>query len=123
MKTTTEVRVRFVQTGMHDWPQAHGERVYLASPHRHVFHIEVRLRVGHGDRQVEFHDLQQHGRAELNKLAHDILPDGRYDFRNMSCEHIALALLQRLKATYPQQWIAVGVSEDGECGALVTQEV
>lgn len=107
---TTDIFINLVHEGVHCWPDCPIEEVsYLRHPHRHNFHIHMRKRVFHDDRDVEFiwwkHRVQEY-------LA--TLP---YDLGRMSCEMFARDLYNRFGCTY------VSVSEDGEAGAVVEQNV
>lgn len=110
--TEAAIFVRFDVPGWHWWESAPKHRAYLASAHRHVFRVEVRMTVTHDDREVEFHDLIDKARSLLSKLA----PQGA--FGGQSCERIASVLGMALAAVYDRQ-VEVTVSEDGECGATV----
>ena len=88
---------------------------FLEFPHRHMFHIEVRVSVKHDNRDKEFILLKRevieylhskYYQEELNVL----------DFRKMSCEMIAKDLMFVFHAD------SVKVSEDDENYALVSLE-
>ena len=54
---TTNIICRLQVEGLHWWSEAskyEPTMVYLESPHRHMFHIEVKKQVFHDDRDVEF---------------------------------------------------------------------
>ena len=108
--------VRFTFPGWHRWAGAPAHRSYLADRHRHLFNVEVRMQVGHDDREVEFHDLLDRARAifefELGE---------RGNFGAHSCEMLGRELGDRLAKQY-QRNVVVTVSEDGECGAMVEVE-
>ena len=53
----TEIFVKLRVPGFHHWPNPSINRAYLGDSHRHLFHLEVSMPVGHSDREVEFHDL------------------------------------------------------------------
>jgi hypothetical protein len=109
---------------MHYWPEAPDTVMFLRSPHRHEFHVEVELPVEHDDRDVEFILLKGiawnilrswHGWAD--PLQHAAL----LDFGTNSCEMIARYLAVRLIKHYGVTWAQVTVSEDGENGARVLE--
>lgn len=104
-----EVVIRFTADGWHSWPAAVGEREYLASVHRHLFYVEVRLAVTHDEREVEFHDLLAYCRAVFR----------RGDFGAASCETLAQRLLTAIEHSYPGRAASVSVFEDNECGATL----
>lgn len=102
----TEIIVRFQVEGWHCWPGAPDHRAYLRTPHRHMFHVDVSMPVGHDDREVEFHDLLDFCRAAM--------PPGDYGHR--SCEMLARELYQKITRRYTRRAV-VSVFEDGEVGA------
>jgi hypothetical protein len=108
MNATVMVRRRF--EGFHQWPDATGQRDYLAHRHRHLFWVQVEAAVTHDDREIEFHDLLDQVKAwwpgpEL----------GRW-----SCEQIGKHYLNHLIQDYGHRSYLVEVWEDGEVGARVT---
>jgi hypothetical protein len=112
--TDATIFVRFIAPGFHCWTGApEGERSYLADRHRHLFHVEVRMKVAHDDREVEFHDLLDEARAIFTEdLSHDS------DYGSQSCEMLGRTLGKHLAMQYKRP-VTVIVSEDGECGAQV----
>jgi hypothetical protein len=108
--THSIILVRFQVPGFHNWPGAvnHPGREYLASLHRHLFHVEVRMTVTHDDREVEFHDLLD--------TAKRLFPGG--EMGASSCEHMARKLGKEIARLFGRA-VEVSVSEDGEVGALV----
>lgn len=103
-----EVRLQ----GWHSWPDAHDQRAYLASLHRHMFHVRADVQVFHDDREVEFHDLR------------DVIATWWGDEASQtdrgSCEHIARDLHDFLAAYVgTDRYITVSVGEDGEAWATV----
>lgn len=118
MKTFIDVPVRVV--GWHQWPEATALRSYLATPHRHVFHVRVTLEVAHGEREVEFHDLQDAAADMLNRLGKPHASGTGRDFGAMSCERIAVAMVNALRLKYGvAREVRVSVREDDEVGAIV----
>lgn len=107
--SATTITVRHRSEGWHRWPDAPPLRSYLATSHRHLFHVEVTARVDHDERDIEFHDL----RDEVVACA----PSG--DMGAASCEAMARRMLDRLTDVFDGKVIAVEVWEDGECGARV----
>lgn len=103
-----EVWSKVALVGFHQWFDAPEHRDYLGVRHRHEFVITAGVRVGHGDRDVEFHDLR------------DMIEAWWTPERGaQSCEHIAqdlhMALTEAgLSAT------RITVSEDGYDGATLT---
>jgi len=116
--------VRFTVPGFHRWPGAPDGRGYLRNRHRHLFHCEVRVRVEHDDRDIEFHDLLDVARAGLLATA-DAPPEWAPGvavsfFGTASCETLARRLLDVVNAKWPGRAYHAEVWEDGEAGAVVT---
>ena len=107
------VWVKVALPGFHYWEHASGKRDYLASRHRHLFHIEVEVPVSHDDRDVEFHDLQDLVRVWWG-------PSPR-EWGGSSCETIARTLADYLVVSGVEP-SRVTISEDGESGATITWE-
>ena len=55
MTDTSTAIVRFTFEGFHRWPDASGVRAYLASDHRHLFHVCVKLETFHDERLSLIH--------------------------------------------------------------------
>lgn len=85
LPVTARIVVRFVAEGWHCWPAAPEHRSYLASRHRHLFHVEVRLPVVHEEREVEFHDLLDAAKVDF----------GSGEFGAASCETLARDLCKK----------------------------
>ena len=109
MAANTFAVVRFTAEGRHEWPSATPKREYLSYPHRHIFHIEVRLEVFHDERDVEYHDLLDFCRERF--------PGG--DMGTMSCETMGRQLARSVADFYPGRAVEVYCFEDGEVGAIV----
>ncbi len=105
--------VRFTREGWHSWPDAPESRAYLASLHRHLFHVEVQLEVFHAEREVEYHDLLDFCKEHFHGG----------DRGGVSCETMAKGLAQRITARFPERWGQVSVFEDNEVGAVYSWEV
>lgn len=108
-----EIFVKFSEVAMHCWPGAPDRRAYLRAEHRHLFFVEVRTEVRHGDREIEFHDLLDEAKMLFGRAIAD-LPISR------SCEMIAHAIAAPLRDRYRRSF-AVTVSEDNECGATLIE--
>lgn len=104
--------IRFQVEGFHRWPDAPEPRAYLAQSHRHLFHVEVQIEVFHDDREIEFHDLLDFTRS--------VFPGG--DMGSDSCEVMAKEIIKQLTNKYGRRAMQVSVFEDGEVGAVVTNE-
>ena len=111
----TNIICRLQVEGLHWWADAskyEPTMVYLESPHRHMFHIEVKKTVFHDDRDVEFIVFKR----KVKKYLEEVYYDEQYDlcnFRNRSCEMLAKELLQEFDLSY------CAVYEDNENGAEV----
>jgi len=103
----TEIFVKLRVPGFHHWPNPSTNRAYLGESHRHLFHLEVSMPVGHSDREVEFHDLLDEVRT--------LFPVGQ-DHGGKSCEMMAEEIGHTL-AIHHKRSVTVEVSEDGEVGA------
>lgn len=109
---TRTVTVNWTQVGWHRWPEAEGERHYLALTHRHLFHYTVEMEVEHNDREVEFHDLLD--------FARQVAPTPDVHLGRMSCEDMAEQVIDKLLARYGRERdMSVTVSEDDEVGATL----
>ena len=106
--TSSTIFVRFQVPGFHHWPEPTPQRAYLGQRHRHLFHVEVRTKVEHDDREVEFHDLLDFARSEF--------PGG--ELGAQSCEMMARSLGNKIARRFGRA-VEVTVSEDGEVGAAV----
>jgi len=105
--------ITFTQEGFHAWPQAAGKRIYLASRHRHLFHVEVQLEVFHDEREVEYHDLLDFCKA--------CFAGG--EMNGQSCETMARTLAEYVAMQYPGRYLTTSILEDGEVGAVYHREV
>jgi len=108
----TEIFVKLRVPGFHHWPNPSINRAYLGQSHRHLFHLEVSMPVGHSDREVEFHDLLDDIRT--------LFPAGQ-DHGGKSCEMMAEQIAHTLRVHYKRP-VTVEVSEDGEVGARITTD-
>jgi len=114
-KLTTNVIINLQVEGLHCWPAAKEvfpEVSFLSDPHRHMFHIQLKKRVMHNDRDVEFIIFK---RDVLDYLYTKYYLDVQriHDFGSRSCEMIATELYEKFDCEY------VSVFEDGENGAEV----
>lgn len=109
------IEVTFQKEGIHKYPAALTDPMlkdveFLGHPHRHMFHFRVRVSVAHNDRDIEF---------ILFKRELQTLYNGIYDIDYKSCEMLAEELIEYVAMNYPGRYIEVGVSEDGENGAVL----
>ena len=113
--TKTVVIVKLGVDGMHNFPEAgilFPEVGFLASPHRHIFHITLACRVTHSDRDKEFIMLKRDVQEYLKNKYYDETIRS-HQFNRMSCEEIAQELLDKFNADW------VEVFEDNENGARI----
>jgi hypothetical protein len=110
------IEVTFQREGIHKYPAALTDPKlkdveFLGYPHRHMFHFRVRVSVNHNDRDIEFILFKR----ELEALYENYM---NVDYK--SCEMIAEELIAYILTVYPGRFVEVGVSEDGENGAVLT---
>jgi hypothetical protein len=110
------IEVTFQKEGIHKYPAALedpklADVQFLGYPHRHMFHFRVRVSVTHNDRDIEF---------ILFKRELENLYQGTMNIDYKSCEMLAEDLIGYIAKNYPNRYIEVGVSEDGENGAVLT---
>jgi hypothetical protein len=114
-RTARYIEVTFQKEGIHKYPAALidpklKDVEFLGYPHRHMFHFRVRVSVTHNDRDIEFILFKR----ELENLYQGTL---NIDFQ--SCEMLAEDLTRYITLHYPDREVEVGVSEDGENGAII----
>lgn len=110
--------------GIHRWPDAPDEVIYLRNPHRHIFNVKASVEVSHNNREIEFIML---GHA-LNTMFKDLAiasgdSNGVWNMGAVSCEDVAEMAMAyvRYKLGLPDEtYVAVQVDEDGENGCIVT---
>ena len=119
-----QVFVRFQKEGIHAYPDAAtnpalktGDDMdvsFLASPHRHMFHFEVRIDVFHDDRDLEF--------IQEKRFMEKLYSAGTLQLDHKSCEMLADDLYQQLAIRYKNtgRTLTILVSEDGENGSITT---
>ena len=111
----TYITVKWEQPGFHWWSQATGNRKYLGYRHRHLFKYSFTTQVFHDDREIEFHDLQDHLSSFTAR---------RTEHEGRSCEMLAeeiiLEFAQNVNKTVDKKrFVKCLVSEDGEVEATV----
>jgi len=119
MTEVITIIVKWSARGFHCWPDAkevtEGRRDYLASRHRHLFYYKVSVEVGHGDREIEFHDLLDLARS---------FTEQRTEHGSRSCEMLACEILDHLEEalhTMNNRNRSCSVWEDNEVGATITR--
>lgn len=113
-KSSTVIWVTWALPGIHCYPNAPEDVEYLRHPHRHLFHFKASITVFHDDREIEFHQMK-------NWLT-SLYSEGTLQLDYKSCEMLAQDLIDKILAHYDcgNRNVSVEVSEDGECGAIVT---
>lgn len=122
MKVSTKISSIFVNlqvVGLHHYPDAPEEVMFLRYPHRHVFHIRVETPINHSNRDIEFLLFKKLCQGYFNDI---ISEKGIVNFGAKSCEMIAEDLIVHLQNVFDKRrCYQVTVSEDGENGAIVIQ--
>ena len=110
MKKLVCIRTQFTAT--HNWTNAPiGDPVnnFLRFPHRHIFHVELKVEVTDNDREVEFFDLKD----QVDRYI--LLHYSNLHLENVSCEMIA----EKLLTTYDADFVSV--YEDNENGCEISK--
>lgn len=103
------ITVKNTVRGYHSWPDAPDRRAYLRQEHPHEFVFRTTVQVGHGHRDVEFHDLADVVNEVIKtRVWH---PTGAINFQSMSCEQIAEDVAQQLRGR-AFHVVTVSVAED-----------
>jgi hypothetical protein len=111
---STLVWIKFQVVGFHFYPNAPDDVSYLRDNHRHVFNFKVTISVTHDEREIEFHQFKRELQARYSS---------EEQFGGSSCETIAKSLLNYIVDKYKgHEFVSVEVSEDDECGSVVTWE-
>jgi len=114
------IKVKTEFKGIHNWPECPYEEVaFLRDPHRHTFKVEVKIQVGHHDREIEFFRLQHQVGCIFNWLYGVARP---IQLERRSCEEIAEDIGKELNSRYPHRDMVITVSEDGEVAAEIELE-
>ena len=102
------IRTQF--EGIHSYPEASGNEVYLRYPHRHMFHVEVKIEQFHNNRDIEY--------IEFKHWLNNLIQLKGLNYK--SCEMIAEELVEHTRFRHPNRDIYVKVFEDNENGAEVS---
>ena len=107
--------VTFQKAGFHKYPAAETDLTlqdvsYLGNRHRHLFKFKVQIEIFHNDRELEFHQVLNYCESLFDKTI-------EIDFK--SVEMLADDLYVQLAAKYPNRYMKINVSEDGECGCEI----
>jgi len=101
----TEVIVSIFIQGFHYWEDARESVNFLRHEHFHNFKIVAYVEVDHSDRQIEFFEFAEKLRQFISKRfpnASSIVTG--IDFGTMSCEQIALVLVEGLDLSACEVW-------------------
>jgi len=109
--------VRFQREGIHCYPAAGTDPnledvAFLAHPHRHIFHFEVRIAVVHNDRDIEF--------IQFKRWLEGMFDDKVLQLDHKSCEMISDDIFAMIAEKYPGREVIISVSEDNENGSTIT---
>ena len=113
--------VTFQREGIHAYPQAGHDPAlatgdeydvsFLGTPHRHIFHFRIAIQVTHNDRDIEF--------IQFKRWCQNLYGAGTIELNNKSCEMISDDLYEQIANRYPDRYIQIEVSEDGENGCSI----
>jgi len=114
MSTKMYIVVRTQFEGTHFWKDAPLEVDFLRAPHRHIFHVKVKLPVSHADRELEFFLVRRFLDGTIAKL----YPS--FELKGKSCEMICEEILKAIQDKFGfKKDVSVSVSEDNENGSVV----
>ena len=116
-KLDNMIWVTFRKEGIHKYPAALTDPKledvsFLGYPHRHIFHFKVSIEVFHDDRDIEF--------IQFKRWLESLYSDGTLELDFRSCEMISDQLAEQIGAKYPDRFVIIEVSEDGENGSYAT---
>ena len=124
-KAKRRIFVTFQKEGIHRYPAAEtdpklktGDEYdvsFLASPHRHIFHFRVEIQVFHNDRDIEF--------IQFKRWLENLYSQGTLQLDYKSCEMISDDLYEVIASRYPNRYVEITISEDGENGATIKYEL
>ena len=108
--------VRFQREGIHCYPAAGTDPnledvAFLAHPHRHIFHFEVKIAVVHNDRDIEF--------IQFKRWLESMFDDKILQLDHKSCEMISDDMFAMIAEKYPDREVIISVSEDNENGSTI----
>ena len=107
----TQIYINTQFEGVHAYPAAPAGVEFLAHPHRHIFHVNIKIDVFHNDRELEFILFKR----EMNQFIADNLKELQFK----SCEMIGEMFLTYIISKYKRRSCSVTISEDLENGAEV----
>lgn len=108
IKTLIVVKSQF--EGIHSWDNCPHEDVkFLRWPHRHIFHVTMKVEVSHDDRELEF--------IRVKRKLNQFLKSFDTDLGSTSCEMLAKQIGMFFVPIFPVEMVSV--FEDNENGAEV----
>jgi hypothetical protein len=126
-KANRSVWVTFRKEGVHMYPGADSDPKlatgewddvsFLGIPHRHIFHLRVRIEVFHNDRDIEFIQFKRWMERLYN--GESATDNEVLILNHRSCEMIADELYEKITAKYPSRFVEIDVAEDGENGCSI----
>ena len=116
-----QIWVTFRREGIHKYPAAlidpklntkdEYDVSFLGYPHRHMFQFRVAIEVFHNDRDIEF--------IQFKRWLENLYGLGTIELDYKSCEMIADDLYQQIALRFPNRFVIIEVSEDGENGCRI----
>ena len=116
-----QIWVTFRREGIHKYPAAltdpklntkdEYDVSFLGYPHRHIFHFRVAIEVFHNDRDIEF--------IQFKRWLENLYGLETIQLDYKSCEMIADDLYEQIALRYPNRFVIIEVSEDGENGCRI----
>jgi hypothetical protein len=107
-KTLIVVKSQF--EGIHSWDKCpHDDVSFLRWPHRHIFHVTLKIEVSHDDRELEF--------IRVKRELEEYLKLFPLDLKSTSCEMLAKEIGMYLTPMFPVYMVSV--FEDEENGSEV----
>jgi hypothetical protein len=107
-KTLIVVKTQF--EGIHSWDKCpYNDVKFLCWPHRHIFHVIMKIKVSHDDRELEF--------IRVKRELEEYLKLFPLNLGSRSCEMIAKEIAMYFTPIFPVYMISV--FEDEESGSEV----
>lgn len=106
------VEVKFCFEGFHFWKDAPKDVSFLRNLHRHLFHVNITVKVNHLDRSIEYFQLKRKAMKYIPKLQ-------KMFKKGASCEMVACELSEYIYKITKSPYIRVKVSEDGENSSII----
>lgn len=110
METNIIINTSF--PAFHYWKNAPICSAFLRNQHRHVFHVQIKIRVSHDDRDLEFIWFKE----KIDEFLRENLQDKIFPF---SCEQLCKKIQTWIKERFDVYVIYIRVMEDNENGAEI----